>query len=169
MARKIASKKAAAKKKAARPAARKAARKPKKIVALFPEAAFGPALNSVGIGQALKGFSGELRRRSAERLRKIRRCTYENHGYDSIGLHGGDMKQSFSAHAHADGLGPRDSKMVEQRQEIPPTFAECEALGGIRGPPVPAQIGYYDTIAVRISGKDVAPIVADTHASVQKE
>ena len=54
MARKIASKKAAAKKKAARPAARKAARKPKKIVALFPEAAFGPALNSVGIGQALK-------------------------------------------------------------------------------------------------------------------
>src|SRR5205823_10322409 len=31
-----------------------------------------------GIGQALKGFSGELRGRSAERLRKIRRCTYEN-------------------------------------------------------------------------------------------
>jgi MGT family glycosyltransferase len=29
-------------------------RKAKKLVALFPEAAFGPALNSVGIGQALK-------------------------------------------------------------------------------------------------------------------
>lgn len=27
---------------------------PKKVVALFPEAAFGPALNSVGIGQALE-------------------------------------------------------------------------------------------------------------------
>ena len=26
----------------------------KKVIALFPEAAFGPALNSVGIGQALK-------------------------------------------------------------------------------------------------------------------
>jgi hypothetical protein len=32
---------------------------------------------AVGIEQALKGFSGELRRRTAERLRKIRRCTYE--------------------------------------------------------------------------------------------
>ncbi|MBI2717603.1 MAG: glycosyltransferase [Rhizobiales bacterium] len=30
------------------------ARKPKKVIALFPEAAFGPALNSVGIGQALE-------------------------------------------------------------------------------------------------------------------
>ena len=29
-------------------------RKAKKVVALFPEAAFGPALNSVGIGQALE-------------------------------------------------------------------------------------------------------------------
>ncbi|TMJ38140.1 MAG: glycosyl transferase family 1, partial [Alphaproteobacteria bacterium] len=29
-------------------------RKPKKVIALFPEAAFGPALNSVGIGQALE-------------------------------------------------------------------------------------------------------------------
>ena len=122
-----------------------------------------------GIGHALKGFSRELRGRSAERLRKIRRCTYENHGCDSIGLHCGDVKQSFCAHAHADGLGPRDSKMVEQRQDIPPTLAECEALGGIRGPPVPAQIRHYDAIAVRISGKDVAPIVADTHASVQKQ
>ena len=33
---------------------RRAPRKPKKVVALFPEAAFGPALNSVGIGQALE-------------------------------------------------------------------------------------------------------------------
>src|SRR5215475_14238643 len=52
MARKI------AKKKVARPAkkrtARKVAKKPKKVIALFPEAAFGPALNSVGIGQALE-------------------------------------------------------------------------------------------------------------------
>jgi len=40
--------KTAAKKKPARP------RKPKKVIALFPEAAFGPALNSVGIGQALE-------------------------------------------------------------------------------------------------------------------
>jgi len=79
------------------------------------------------------------------------------------------VKQSFSAHAHADGLGTRDSKMIEQRQEISPTLAECEALRGIRGPPVPAQIGHYDAIAVRIRGKDVAPIVADTHASVQKQ
>ena len=31
-----------------------AKKKPKKVIALFPEAAFGPALNSVGIGQALK-------------------------------------------------------------------------------------------------------------------
>jgi hypothetical protein len=59
--------------------------------------------------------------------------------------------------------------MVEQRQDIPPTLSECEALRWIRGPPVPAQIGHYDTIAVRISGKDVAPIVADTHASVQEQ
>ena len=29
-------------------------KKPKKVIALFPEAAFGPALNSVGIGQALR-------------------------------------------------------------------------------------------------------------------
>ena len=29
-------------------------KKAKKVIALFPEAAFGPALNSVGIGQALK-------------------------------------------------------------------------------------------------------------------
>jgi len=28
--------------------------KPRKVIALFPEAAFGPALNSVGIGQALE-------------------------------------------------------------------------------------------------------------------
>ena len=43
-------KKKAAKKPAKRKPARKAARKakkPKKVVALFPEAAFGPALNSV--------------------------------------------------------------------------------------------------------------------------
>jgi hypothetical protein len=79
------------------------------------------------------------------------------------------VKQSFSAHAHANGLGPRDLKMVEQRQDIPPTLSECEALGGIRGPSVPAQIGHYDAVAVRISGKDVAPIVADTHASVQEQ
>ncbi len=59
--------------------------------------------------------------------------------------------------------------MVEQRQEIPPTLAECETLGGIRGPPVPVQIGYYDAIAVRISGKDVMPIVANTHASVREQ
>ena len=32
----------------------KAVKKAKKVIALFPEAAFGPALNSVGIGQALK-------------------------------------------------------------------------------------------------------------------
>src|SRR4030095_1188739 len=104
-----------------------------------------------------------------ERRRKIRRCTYENHGCDSIGLHGGDVKQSFCAHAHADGLGSRDSKMVEQCQDIPRTLAECEALGGIRRAPVPAEIWHYDAIAVRIRGKDVAPIVADTHASVQKQ
>ena len=42
-------------KKAPRKAApRKAAKKTKKVIALFPEAAFGPALNSVGIGQALE-------------------------------------------------------------------------------------------------------------------
>ena len=40
-----------AKKVAKKPAPRK---KPKKVIALFPEAAFGPALNSVGIGQALE-------------------------------------------------------------------------------------------------------------------
>lgn len=28
--------------------------KSRKVIALFPEAAFGPALNSVGIGQALE-------------------------------------------------------------------------------------------------------------------
>jgi hypothetical protein len=50
------------------------------------------------------------------------------------------VKQSFCAHAHADGLGTRDSKIIEQCNEIPRTLAECEALGGIRGPPVPAQI-----------------------------
>jgi hypothetical protein len=46
--------KAAKKKKPA--ATRKTAKKPKakKVIALFPEAAFGPALNSVGIGQALE-------------------------------------------------------------------------------------------------------------------
>ena len=39
----------------AKTASKKAPRKPaKKVIALFPEAAFGPALNSVGIGQALK-------------------------------------------------------------------------------------------------------------------
>ena len=46
-----------AKKPTKKPAAKKQpARKasPKKVIALFPEAAFGPALNSVGIGQALK-------------------------------------------------------------------------------------------------------------------
>jgi hypothetical protein len=124
---------------------------------------------AVGIGQALKSFSGKFCCRRAERLRKIRRCTYENHGGDSIGLHGGDVKQSFCAHAHADGLGSRDSKMIEQRQEIPRTLAECEALGGIRGSAVPAQIWHYNAIAVRIRSKNVAPIVADTHASVQKQ
>lgn len=44
-------KKAEKKKAAPKRAKRKA---PKKVVALFPEAAFGPALNSVGIGQALQ-------------------------------------------------------------------------------------------------------------------
>jgi MGT family glycosyltransferase len=37
-----------------RPAKEGAVKKAKKVVALFPEAAFGPALNSVGIGQALE-------------------------------------------------------------------------------------------------------------------
>jgi MGT family glycosyltransferase len=37
-----------------KPAKKKAAKKAKKVIALFPEAAFGPALNSVGIGQALE-------------------------------------------------------------------------------------------------------------------
>jgi MGT family glycosyltransferase len=45
-------KKAASKTARKKPAKR--ARKVKKVVALFPEAAFGPALNSVGIGQALE-------------------------------------------------------------------------------------------------------------------
>jgi hypothetical protein len=34
---------------------------------------------------------------------------------------------------------------------------------------MPAQIGHYDAIAVKISGKDLAPIVADTRASVEKQ
>jgi hypothetical protein len=34
---------------------------------------------------------------------------------------------------------------------------------------VPAQIRHYDEIAVRISGKDLASIVADTRASVEKQ
>ena len=40
----------------AKTAAKKPAgkKKAKKVIALFPEAAFGPALNSVGIGQALR-------------------------------------------------------------------------------------------------------------------
>ena len=57
MAKKAAKKKAAkkaAKKPARKAVKRKAAKKPKKVIALFPEAAFGPALNSVGIGQALE-------------------------------------------------------------------------------------------------------------------
>jgi len=45
--------KKAVKKAAKKTGARRAA-KTKKVVALFPEAAFGPALNSVGIGQALE-------------------------------------------------------------------------------------------------------------------
>ena len=53
MARKV-SKKSAKKIVKAAKVKRKAVRKPKKVVALFPEAAFGPALNSVGIGQALE-------------------------------------------------------------------------------------------------------------------
>lgn len=47
-------KKKAAKKPAKKSKTRKASKKPKKVIALFPEAAFGPALNSVGIGQALE-------------------------------------------------------------------------------------------------------------------
>ncbi len=43
-----------ARKPAKKAASVKIARKPRKVIALFPEAAFGPALNSVGIGQALK-------------------------------------------------------------------------------------------------------------------
>jgi hypothetical protein len=46
--------KKATKKAPKKAAPRKAARKAKKVIALFPEAAFGPALNSVGIGQALE-------------------------------------------------------------------------------------------------------------------
>ena len=41
-------------KKAVKKAGSKSPAKPRKVIALFPEAAFGPALNSVGIGQALK-------------------------------------------------------------------------------------------------------------------
>jgi MGT family glycosyltransferase len=55
MAKKAAKK--SAKKPAKKAAKKTAARRPakrKKVVALFPEAAFGPALNSVGIGQALE-------------------------------------------------------------------------------------------------------------------
>jgi len=47
-------KKAKTKKPAAPGRKRKVAKKAKKVIALFPEAAFGPALNSVGIGQALE-------------------------------------------------------------------------------------------------------------------
>ena len=43
---------AAAKKAVAKKTTR--AKRSKKVIALFPEAAFGPALNSVGIGQALE-------------------------------------------------------------------------------------------------------------------
>src|SRR5262245_58721978 len=43
-----------ARKKAAKAPAKRRARKVGKVIALFPEAAFGPALNSVGIGQALE-------------------------------------------------------------------------------------------------------------------
>jgi UDP:flavonoid glycosyltransferase YjiC (YdhE family) len=54
---KKAAKKPAAKKKATeegRPAQTCSKEAQKKVIALFPEAAFGPALNSVGIGQALE-------------------------------------------------------------------------------------------------------------------
>ena len=54
MAKKALKKKAAKKKPGKKSSARKVLRKPKKVIALFPEAAFGPALNSVGIGQALE-------------------------------------------------------------------------------------------------------------------
>src|SRR6186713_3527498 len=36
------------------------ATKPGKVIALFPEAAFGPALNSVGIGQALEKLGHQV-------------------------------------------------------------------------------------------------------------
>ena len=39
---------------------RKAPKASSKLVALFPEAAFGPALNSVGIGQALRELGHEV-------------------------------------------------------------------------------------------------------------
>jgi MGT family glycosyltransferase len=53
-AKKAAKTKTAPKKAPKKAAPRKAAKKAKKVIALFPEAAFGPALNSVGIGQALE-------------------------------------------------------------------------------------------------------------------
>ncbi len=52
--RKPVAKKSAKAAKAKKPARKTAAKKQKKVIALFPEAAFGPALNSVGIGQALE-------------------------------------------------------------------------------------------------------------------
>jgi len=55
MARTATRKKAPARSRARRPKrAVSTATKPGKVIALFPEAAFGPALNSVGIGQALE-------------------------------------------------------------------------------------------------------------------
>src|SRR5438093_248808 len=60
MAKKEMKRKAAKKKPGKKSSARKVLRKPKKVVALFPEAAFGPALNSVGIGQALHKLGHEV-------------------------------------------------------------------------------------------------------------
>ena len=60
MAKKAMKRKAAKKKPGKKSSAHKVLRKPKKVIALFPEAAFGPALNSVGIGQALEKFGHKV-------------------------------------------------------------------------------------------------------------
>jgi len=79
------------------------------------------------------------------------------------------MQQSLRSHAHANRLGDRDLKMIKQCDDIVRALFECKALGWIGRSPMPAQIGHDDSIALRVGRKNVFPIAANTHASVQEQ
>src|SRR2546430_1350594 len=90
-------------------------------------------------------------------------------GDAAIALRRREVQQRLRAHAHPDRLHAREAEVIEERGDVARALAERELLRWIRRPPVAAQIGHDDLVAVGVGWKDVASVGADAGAAMKEE